>query len=136
MRARSTKIGRSQPCVATSGDCKASSGCQNLAPCLTLTIIYMPADTFVHVVVRNMLRASTSAPRAQGQAADFSNAPAFDQPVVSVRDPASLAGAGGGIDGKAGALRGGAMPSSSESAGSPAPDGVVPEVPALKKQRV
>ena len=76
---------------------------------------------------------STSLP--QGQAAELASAPAFDQPVVSVRDPASLAGAGG-MDGKVAALRGSALPSSSGSAGSPAPDGVVPEVPVLKKQRV
>jgi len=72
----------------------------------------------------------------QSQAAELANAPAFDQPVVSVRDPSSLIGGGGGMEGKAGALRHGGMPSSSGSAGSPAPDGVVPEVPALKKQRV
>jgi hypothetical protein len=65
------------------------------------------------------------------------SAPAFDQPVVSVRDPAGLV-AGGVVKSKAASLRGGGMPSSSGSAGgSPAPDGVVPEVvPALKKQRV
>ena len=72
-------------------------------------------------------------PQLQGQA-ELPSAPAFDQPVVSVRDPAGLVA--GGVRSKAAALCGGAMPCSSGSAGSPAPDGVVPEVPALKKQRI